>query len=115
MDLLVRIFGWPHELLHVLALRLIGRRPHAVAQTHVDIPDDLATGEYIFVAGLPALMFGLGAAICVQQLIHAPDVLRVILWLACAAFFALGGLSTLGDLMLIFARLVQARLPHDYE
>lgn len=115
MKVLLRVFGWPHEILHVLALRLIGRKAIQVEQSHVDIPDDLSTGEYVFVAGLPALVFWLLLAISVQQLLNAPDVARGLIWLVVSAFFTLAALGTLGDLMLIFARLVQARLPKDYE
>ena len=78
MNILVRIFGWPHELLHVLALRLIGRQPRMVQQTHVDIPDDLSTSQFVFVAGLPALTFGLAAAISLQLLFAARDIGQVI-------------------------------------
>jgi hypothetical protein len=86
-----------------------------VQQTHVDIPDDLSTGQYVFVAGLPALVFWLGAAVSMQMLFSAPDAPRVVLWLALTAIFAAGAFGTLGDLMLIFARLAQSRLPKDYE
>src|SRR5690606_14471266 len=115
MNVLLRICGWPHEMLHVLALRLIGRRPVRVRQTHVDIPEDLSTGQYVFVAGLPALVFWLGTAVSVQMLFSAPDVPRVVLWLALTVIFAAGAFGTLGDLMLIFARLAQSHLPDDYE
>ena len=106
MNILLRIFGWPHELLHVLALRLIGRSPQGVQQTHVDIPDDLSTGQFVFVAGLPALVFGLGAAVGLQLLFAAGDVVQVILGLLVTAFFALGFAGCVGDLMLILARVL---------
>jgi hypothetical protein len=105
MNILLRIFGWPHELLHVLALRLIGRRPTRVQQSHVDMPDDLSTGQFVFVAGLPALVFGLAAAISLQLLFAAGDVIQVIVWLLVTAFFALGVAGCVGDLMLILARV----------
>jgi hypothetical protein len=105
MNTLLRIFGWPHELLHVLALRLIGRQPQKVQQAHVDIPDDLSTGQFVFVAGLPALVFGLAAAISLQLLLAARDVGQVIIWLLATGFFVLGVTSSVGDLMLILARL----------
>jgi hypothetical protein len=89
MRLLIRIFGWPHELLHVAALRLIGRRAVDVTQTHVDIPDDLSTGQYVFVAGLPALVFWGGAALCIQALLGAPDLVRLALWFVLAMIFIL--------------------------
>ncbi len=51
-----RILTTPHELLHALALSLIGRRAGWTADDHVVIPDDLTTREYVFVTGLPALV-----------------------------------------------------------
>lgn len=106
MNILLRVFGWPHELLHVLALRLIGRKPVHVEQTHVDIPDDLSTGQYVFVAGLPMLTFSLLTAISLSLLLNAPDVLQIILWLLLTGFFITALMGTLGDLMLILARLL---------
>ncbi len=106
MNILVRIFGWPHELLHVLALRLIGRRPLRVQQSHVDIPDDLSTSQFVFVAGLPLLVFSVLSTVSVSFLLNAPDLLQIILWLCVTAFFALALMGTLGDLMLILARLL---------
>ncbi len=115
MNVLLQIFGWPHEMLHVLALRLIGRRPEAVRQTHVDIPDDLSTAQYVFVAGLPAMVFGLGVVIGVQMLLSAVTVPQALLGLLIAAFFSLGALGTVGDLLLILDRLVQPRPPEGCE
>lgn len=115
MNTLLRIFGWPHELLHVLALRLIGRRPHAVQQSHVDIPDDLSTGEYVFVAGLPALVFTLGLILGVQLLLTATGLPQLGVGLALAAVFAIATLGTIGDVFLIIERIVQARVPKDYD
>jgi hypothetical protein len=111
MNILLRIFGWPHELLHVLALRLIRRQPTRVQQTHVDIPDDLSTGQFVFVAGLPALVFGLAAAVGLQLLFTAGNIAQVILWLLVTVFFALGVAGCVGDLMLILARVFT---PKDY-
>jgi hypothetical protein len=105
MNILLRIFGWPHELLHVLALRLIGRRPTKVQQTHVDIPDDVSSRQFVFVAGLPALVFGLAAALGLQVLFAARDIGQVIVGLLVTAFFALGVAGCVGDLLLILARL----------
>lgn len=106
MNILLRILGWPHELLHVLALRLIGRRPVQVQPTHVDIPDDLSTGQYVFVAGLPLLVFSVMSTISLSLLLNAPNLLQVILWLLVTAFFVTALMGTLGDLMLILARLL---------
>lgn len=117
MKILLWLFGWPHEGLHVLALRLIGRQPQAVTQTHVDIPDDLSTGQYIFVAGLPALVFWGATVASSQQLFNASAVPQVILWLAITSIAALAALGTLGDLYLIVIRLMTAyfRPPDDYD
>jgi len=114
MTLLYHIFGWPHELLHVLALWLIGRSAVAVTQRHVDIPDDLTDGQYVFVAGLPALVFWGLAAICLQALLSAPTLAQGILWFALMSIASLAGFGTIGDILLIIARLTDSRtLPPD--
>lgn len=107
MAVLLRLFGWPHELLHVLALRLIGRRPRAVTQAHVDIPTDLTTRQFIFVAGLPALVFGVAMAISVGVLLNAQTVIELGLGLVFTALFSLATLGTAGDLHLIVLRLLE--------
>ncbi len=106
MNLLLRVFGWPHESLHVVALWLIGRRPEAVAARHVDIPADLTTRQYVFVAGFPALVFWAAAAISLRLLLRAPDVLQALLWLALALICTLAAFGTVGDLQLILLRLL---------
>lgn len=105
--MLVRLFGWPHELLHMLALWLIGRRPEAITQVHVDIPDDLSTRQYIFVAGLPALIFWIAMAASVLLLLNAPDLLQVAVGVVLTAIFSLAALGTVGDLHLIVVRLLE--------
>ncbi len=110
MSLLYRIFGWPHELLHVLALRLIGRRAVAITGTHVDIPDDLSTVQYVFVAGLPALVFWGIAVLCLQALFSAPSIGQAILWFALMSAASLAGFGTVGDLLLIIERLMENRI-----
>lgn len=107
METLYRIFGPPHELLHVLALLLIGRRPKAVGYKHVDIPDDLSTRAYVFVAGLPALIFWGGAFIAGLQLAGAHGIGEFLLTFALFSIFVLAGLGTLGDIQLILRRLQQ--------
>ncbi|MBZ0295588.1 MAG: metalloprotease family protein [Anaerolineae bacterium] len=107
MQVLVQLFGWPHELLHVLALRLIGRKPLAVSQVHVVIPDDLSTKQYIFVAGLPALIFWIGMAVSVLLLLNAPDLIQAVLGVVLTVIFSLAALSTIGDLHLILVRLLE--------
>ena len=110
---ITRIFGPPHELLHLLALRLIGRRPVAFTWTHVDIPPDLTLGQYIFVAGLPALVFWLGAAVGVSLLLQARDFGAVVIGIVIMLLGILSGVGTLGDLTLIIARWMEEnqRLP----
>jgi hypothetical protein len=105
LETLYRIFGPPHELLHVLALLLVGRRPKAVGYKHVDIPDDLSTRAYVFVAGLPALVFWGAALISAIKLATATSVGELILTFAVFSVAALAGLGTLGDIQLIFKRL----------
>jgi hypothetical protein len=117
MILLLRIFGWPHELLHVLALWLVGRRPESVTRTHVDIPDNLSTAEYVFVAGFPALIFWGGTAAGLQWLFSAPDIGQIILRLVVTVIFATAAFGTLGDIHLIITRVMdeQSRPPEDLE
>lgn len=105
MRLLTRIFGPPHELLHLLALLLIGRRPLAFTWTHVDIPDDLSARQYVFVAALPALVFWGAALAGVLLLLNAVDGRGLLLGGALLLLGGLGGWGTLGDLRLIAARL----------
>lgn len=109
---LTRIFGPPHELLHVLALLLVGRRPVAISWTHVDIPDDLTTRQYIFVAGLPALVFWSAAALSLLAAVNAPEVGRLALALIGTLVFGLAAYGTLGDIHLILMRLEEAKRPH---
>jgi hypothetical protein len=107
MDRLYRIFGPPHELLHVLALLLVGRRPLAVTWRHVDIPDDLSTGQYVFVAGLPALVFWSVALIGLLTLAKAQSFSEILIGFMVMSLGALAGLGTLIDLQLIAARLAE--------
>lgn len=109
MDILYRIFGPPHELLHVIALWIIGRRPRAVSIRHVDIPDDLSTREYVFVAGLPALVFWGAGLWSLMGVVNAgtfgEGVVCFLLFMVCS----MAGFGTLGDLQLIAARLKEER------
>lgn len=107
MDFLTRLYGPPHELLHVLALRLIGRRAVTWTRSHVDIPDDLTRGQYVFVAGLPALVFWGAALAGVVLLLRAGDAVGLAAGLILLLAGGLGGLGTLGDLALIAARLLE--------
>ena len=105
MEILYRIFGPPHELLHVLALFLIGRRPKAISYRHVDIPDDLSTRAYIFVAGLPALVFWGVALVAGIKLANASGIGEVLVAFAVFSVAAMAGLGTVGDIQLIIRRI----------
>ena len=105
MDILYRIFGPPHELLHVLALFLIGKRPKAIGYRHVDIPDDLSTREYVFVAGLPALVFWGIAFITALKMVNASSLGEGIILFVAFSVASLAGMGTLGDIQLILRRL----------
>ena len=103
---LAQLYGWPHEMLHVLALAADRPRAQAVAHTHVDIPADLGRGEFVFVAGLPALVFWPLTGIAAQQLLAAQGLGAALFWLVCAALpcpSLPAAAGTLGDLMLIAA------------
>jgi Putative zincin peptidase len=102
-----RIFGPPHELLHLLALWLIGRRATGFSWTHVDIPPDLTRRQYVFVAGLPALVFWGAAGISVISFFnsHSVGAAGIAFILFMVATFA--GLGTMGDIQLIIARLME--------
>ncbi len=108
MEILYRLLGPPHEALHVLALWLVGRRPRAVSFRHVDIPDDLSTRQYIFVAALPALVFWSLALVGALRLATAADLGSLLLGFAAMSIGVLAGLGTYGDLRLIWQRLNQA-------
>jgi hypothetical protein len=90
------MLGIPHELLHVLALVLIGRRPHGIGLTHVDVPDDLSTGQYIFVAAF--------------LLMNASSVLSAIAGLGLVLAGMLGMAGGAGDIQLIQLRLARDRM-----
>lgn len=100
-----RIIGTPHELLHVLALTLIGRRAVKMAHDHVVIPDDLTTRQYVFVAGLPALVFfGILAAAAVG-LVNAPTPSAAGIAFAVIIAAGVAAAGTVGDLQLIMLKL----------
>jgi hypothetical protein len=107
MELLYRLYGWPHEALHVLALLLIGRRPRAVTRLHVDIPDDLTTRQYIFVAGLPALVFGIATAMGLMLFARSQSFGETALGVAIMFIMGMGVAGTMGDLQQIAVKLAQ--------
>jgi hypothetical protein len=103
--MLYRIFGPPHELLHVLALLLIGRRPKTIGYRHVDIPDDLSTRAYMFVAGLPALVFWGAALVAALKLATSKSLGETVLTFIVFSIAVMAGLGTIGDIQLILRRL----------
>ncbi len=109
MEQLKRIYAAPHELLHVLALRLIGRKPDFVGGDHVVIPDDLTAGQYAFVAGLPALVFFGILALAAVALLNAPTPSHAGIAFAVVLAAGFGAAGTVGDLQLIMLRLTQRK------
>lgn len=107
METLYRVFGPPHEFLHIVALLLIGRRPKAINSRYVDIPDDLSTPAYVFVAGLPALVFWGVAFAALLTVVNATDVLNAVVGFIVFTLAMMAGLGTLGDIQLILRRLGQ--------
>jgi hypothetical protein len=105
MNVLIRALGLPHEALHLVALILIGRRASRFTRTYVDIPPDLTTREYVFVAGLPALVFVTLLALGAVGLVNAHTTGQAALALACALFGGISAAGTMGDLGQIVARL----------
>ena len=105
MEQLQKIYGAPHELLHVLALLIIGRRALKFAQDHVIVPNDLTTPQYVFVAALPAIVFFTCMAIGVLVLLnaHTPGQAGIGVAVILAAGF--GAAGTFGDLQLIWLKL----------
>lgn len=109
MELFYRIFGPPHELLHVLALLLIGRKPITMTWRHVDIPDDLTDGQYVFVAGLPALVFWGVALIGLLMLLKGQSFGDIVISFLVMSLGMLAGFGTLTDLQQILVRLSDRR------
>lgn len=107
MSFLLRVFGPPHEALHLLALLLIGRRAVGFTFRHVDIPADLTTRQYLFVAGLPALVFSIISSLGVIGLVLAHTWIQTGLGFAAGLLGTLAFAGTMGDLQLIAARLAQ--------
>ncbi len=105
MDVLYKIFGPPHELLHVLALLLIGRRPKTIGYRHVDIPDDLGKWAYIFVAGLPAVVFWGTAIFAGIRLATSTTLADGVIAFVIFSIAVMAGLGTVGDIQLIMKRL----------
>jgi hypothetical protein len=106
MAFLLRLYGFPHEGLHLLALWLIGRRAVGWSDRHVDVPDDLTTGQYVFVAGLPALAFGGITSAGGVLLLNAPDAGGLLIGAALLAVGGFGLAGTVGDIQRIAARLL---------
>ena len=108
MTTLLKIFGYPHELLHVLALLLIGRRAVKFTSRHVELPDDLSKREYVFVAALPGLVFFVVMAVSIIGLLSAETWKEMIAGLIGVLVGGFGVASAMGDFELIVQRL-QAR------
>lgn len=108
MRLLLRIYGPPHELLHLLALWLVGKRARRFTVTHVDLPDDLTTRQYVFVAAFPALIFGLCALLGVAGLLNAATTGQSVLALAAVLGGGFGLAGTVNDMEQIISRLQRA-------
>src|SRR5829696_6519205 len=107
MQTLKRIYAAPHELLHVLALLIIRRKPVFVGGDHVIIPSDLTTAQYVFVAGLPALVFFGLTALGAVWLLNAPSASHAGAAMAVILAAGFGAAGTTGDIQLILARLMQ--------
>jgi hypothetical protein len=107
MNFLIRVLGLPHEALHLVALILIGRRAVRFTRSYVDIPGDLTTRQYVFVAGLPAFVFITLMALGVIAMVNAHTAGQAALGLLAAVFGGLSAAGTMGDLGLILARLDQ--------
>ena len=105
MHVLMRLFGPPHELLHLVALWLVGRRPRQVTRTHIDLPDNLTTRQFVFVAAFPALVFGVGALLGVAGLLNAATPTQAALALGAILLFGLGAAGTVNDIEMILLRL----------
>lgn len=105
MNTLTQILGFPHELLHLFGLLLIGRRAVGWTRTHVDLPPDLTDRQYVIVAGMPALVFGLLAVIGAYGLANAHSYAEAIPAIVVLLFGSLSFSGTAGDLQLIADRL----------
>jgi uncharacterized membrane protein SpoIIM required for sporulation len=107
MHVLMRLLGLPHEALHLVALILIGRRAVRFTLTYVDIPNDLTTRQYVFVAGLPAFVFVLLLVLGIIGLVNAHTSGQVALGLTAVLFGGISAVGTTGDLALVLSRLEQ--------
>jgi hypothetical protein len=105
LEQLNRIYGAPHELLHVLALMLIGRRALKYTNRQVTIPPDLTTAQYIFVAGLPAIVFFGCLALGAVGLLNARTPGQAGIGVAVILAAGFGAAGTIGDLQLIAMKL----------
>ena len=112
MSFLLRVFGPPHEGLHLLALILIGRQAVRFTVRHVDIPADLTTRQYVFVAGFPAMVFSVVSGLGVIGLVLAHTWIQTGLGFAAGLLGTLAFAGTMGDLQLIAVRLTQEWSKH---
>lgn len=82
----------------------IRRRPHRVTRAHVDLRDSLNDAQDLFVAGLPALIFGASALVGVLGLLNAHTVAQALLALLAVTIGGFGTASAADDLQLIARR-----------
>jgi hypothetical protein len=105
METLLKLYGPIHESLHVLALWLIGRRAVTWTNRYVDIPADLTTGQYVFVAGLPAMVFWGVAAVGLVLMVSGGGLVEIGGGMLLMLVGGLGGWGTVGDLQLIWEKI----------
>jgi hypothetical protein len=105
VNVLLRVFGLPHEALHVVALWLIGRRAVQFTMRHVIIPDDLSTRAYLFVAGFPGAVFALILCMGAVALFNTVSIPGLFISVAAILIGGFGVASALGDFDLMIARL----------
>ena len=111
MNTLLRLYGWPHELLHALALLLIGRRPRGIARQHIDLPLDLGRRQFIFVALFPTAVFVLLAALGLLALLSAGSLLQMALGALLSVAGMAGAAGGAGDWRAVERALASGRDP----
>lgn len=105
MNALLRLYGWPHELLHALALVLIGRRPRGISRAHVDLPPDLGRRQFVFVALFPTLVFIAGGTLGLIVALNAGALAQLALGLLLSLAGLVGAAGGVGDWQAIALRL----------
>ncbi len=113
MNTLLKIFGVPHELLHVVALWLIGRRAVEFTARHVLIPDDLSIRQYIFVAAFPGGVFAFILCLGMVGVLQATAWQHVLLAIFAIISGGFGVTSAFGDFDLIVMRLQERNMDNE--